>query len=407
MNLRVSCLLLSRRGLRQHLFSSVLAALLIAIATGSFVTVWTVRRETQRAFAGSVGAFDAVLGARGSPLQLVLAALFHLEAPPGLVDGAEVGRLRRHPAVAAAHPLAVGDNFQGWRVVGTERELLKSSSWMGGRPPRLAPGGRLFDPTKAEAVAGSQAARRLGLAPGACIHPNHGLDHSEEGDHEEHFEIVGVLEPTGTPLDRVIWIPLAAVQHMEGHAASAADSVSAVLVELRPEMRALGFQLDRDYNRAGQRYTLAWPVAAVLTGLFERFRWFDQVLACGAAMAAVMAAACVLVALHGSMDARRRDWAILRALGAPRGTVLRTVLGEAVAIGCVGGLGGLVLHATLARLVAWLLREHTGVLLELPRWDPVLAWAPLAMVGLCVVAGLLPAWRACATPVAENLAPVA
>ncbi len=406
MNLRLSFPLLIRRGLRQHLFSSILAALLVAFATGGFVTVWTVRRETQRAFAGSVGTFDAVLGARGSPLQLVLAALFHLEAPPGLVDGTEVERLRRHPAVAAAYPLAVGDNYQGWRVVGAERALLESARWLGGRPPRLVSGGRQFDPEKAEAVVGSQAARRLGLAPGACIHPNHGLDHSEEGDHEEHFEVVGVLEPTGTPLDRVIWIPLSAVQHMEGHAASAADSVSAVLLEFRPEMRALGFQLDREYNREGQRHTLAWPVAAVLTGLFERFQWFDRVLACGAGLAAVMAALCVLVALHGSMSARRRDWAILRALGAPRGTLLRTVLGEAVAIGCVGGLGGLLLHASAARLVAWLLREQTGVLLELPRWDPVLVWAPMAMVALCLLAGGLPAWRACATPVAENLAPV-
>ncbi|HLP03109.1 MAG TPA: ABC transporter permease, partial [Opitutaceae bacterium] len=69
-----SFLLLVRRGLRQHLLASVLAAVLVALATGGFVTVWNVRREAQRAFTGSVGEFDAVLGARGSPLQLVLAA---------------------------------------------------------------------------------------------------------------------------------------------------------------------------------------------------------------------------------------------------------------------------------------------------------------------------------------------
>lgn len=406
MNLRASSLLLIRRGLRQHVLSSVLAALLVALATGGFVTVWTVRREAQRAFTGSVGEFDAVLGARGSPLQLVLAALFHLESPPGLVEAAEVGRLRQNPAVAQAYPLAMGDNFQGWRVVGAPAELLTAAEWLPGRRPRIAAGGRLYAAGRAEAVIGSFAARRLGLGVGSCIHPNHGLDRREEGDHEEQFEIVGVLEPTGTPLDRVIWIPLEELQHLAGHGAHAAESVSAVLVKFRPELRALGFQLDREYNRAGQRYTFAWPVAAVLTGLFERFLWFDRVLALGAAAAGGMAALCVLVALHGSMSARRRDWAILRALGAPRAMLLRAVLGEAAAIGGGGALLGLGVHVALGALIAGLLQAHTGVRLDLPRWDWALLWAPAAMFALCLLAGLWPALRACATPVAENLTPL-
>ncbi len=406
MSLCTSSLLLIRRGLRQHVLSSVLAAVLVALATGGFVTVVTVRREAQRAFTGSVGEFDAVLGARGSPLQLVLAALFHLESPPGLVDAAEVERLRRNPAVACAYPLAMGDNFQGWRVVGAPGELLESAEWLPGRRPQLGAGGRLFTAGRAEAVVGSFAASRLALRLGDKIHPNHGLDLSVEGDHEESFEVVGVLEPTGTPLDRVIWIPLEELQHLTGHGPHAAESVSAVLVKFRPELRALGFQLDREYNRLGQRYTFAWPVAAVLTGLFDRFVWFDRVLALGAAAAGVMAALCVLVALHGSMSARRRDWAILRALGAPRGTLLRAVLGEAAAIGGGGALFGLGVHAVLGAVIARLLQAHTGVLLDLPRWDWSLVWAPVAMLALCLLAGLWPAWRACAIPVAENLSPL-
>ncbi|HLP07637.1 MAG TPA: FtsX-like permease family protein [Opitutaceae bacterium] len=406
MNPTSSFLLLVRRGLRQHLLASLLAALLVALATGGFVTVWNVRREAQRAFTGSVGEFDAVLGARGSPLQLVLAALFHLEAPPGLVDAAEVGRLRAHPAVASAYPLAMGDNYQGWRVVGAPAELLGATEWLPGRRPQLASGGRLFAEDRAEAVIGNHAARRLGVKLGDRIHPSHGLDHAEEADHEESFEIVGVLEPTGTPLDRVIWIPLEELQHLAGHGPHAAESVSAILVKLRPEARALGFQLDREYNRSGQRYTFAWPVAAVLTGLFERFLWFDRVLALGAAVAGGMAALCVLVALHGSMQARRRDWAILRALGAPRGMLLRAVLGEAAAIGAGGAVLGVIVHLGLGALIAGAVQAQTGVLLELPRWDWTLVCAPAAMVALCALAGLWPAWRACATPVAANLAPV-
>ncbi len=406
MTLRFPWFVLARRGLRQHLLPSVLAAVLVALALGGFVTAWTVRRETQRAFTGAVGEFDAVLGARGSPLQLVLAALFHLETPPGLVDAAAVERLRQNPAVAAAYPLAMGDNFQGWRVVGAPRELLAAAEWGHGRAPGLVSGGRLFAAGRAEAVVGAFAAERLGLQVGDRIHPNHGLDHSEEGDHAEEFEVVGVLEPTGTPLDRVIWIPLEELQHLAGHSSHAAESVSAVLVRFRPELRALGFQLDHEYNRAGTRYTLAWPVAAVLAGLFERFLWFDRVLALGTVAAGGMAVLCVLVALHGSMNVRRRDWAILRALGAPRTTLLAAVLGEAAVIGAVGSAAGLVVHVGLGLGIARLLQAHTGVLLELPRWDVVLLWAPATMVALCLAAGGWPAWRACSTPVGENLAPV-
>lgn len=406
MSARPSLLLFVRRGLRQHLLTSVLAALLVALATAGFVTVWTVRREAQRAFTSGAGEFDAVLGARGSPLQLVLAALFQLESPPGLVDAAEVERLRRHPAVAQAYPLVMGDNYRGWRVVGAPPALLTAPAWRPAAPPRLRPGGRLFDAARAEAVLGSQAARALGLRVGDEFHPSHGLDHAEADEHEEHFAVVGILEPTGTPLDRVLWIPLGELQHLSGHDPRAAESVSAVLIQLRPELRALGFQLDREYNRLGQRYTLAWPIAAVLTGLFDRFRWFDRVLALGAAAAGVMAALCVLVALHGSMQARRRDWAILRALGAPRQTLLWDVLGAALAIGTAGAALGLLLHAVLGYGLAALIQARTGVRLDLPSPDWVLLWATAAMIGLCGLAGLLPAWRAWVTPVAENLAPV-
>lgn len=399
-------LLLARRGLRQHALSSVLAALLVALALGGWLTVWTVREESRRAFAQSVGAFDAVLGARGSPLQLVLAALFHLESPPGLVAPDDVEELRRHPAVARALPLAMGDNFQGWRVVGAPVELLRDVEWQPGRRPVVAAGGRLFDPNAPEAVVGSFAARKLGLRMGDQLHPNHGLDHGEEGDHEEAFLVVGVLEPTGTPLDRVIWIPLAGLQHLAGHDPHAAESVTAVLVQLRPEARALGFQLERHYNREGQRLTFAWPVAAVVSGLFERFEWFDRVLELGVLLAAVMATGCVLVALHGAMSARRRDWAILRALGARRSVLRAAVLAEAGLIGLGGSVAGGAVYAVAGRVVAAVLQANTGVLLDLSRWSPALLWAPVAMIVLCMLAGLGPAWRAQTTPVAENLTPV-
>lgn len=400
--------LLIRRGLRQHALTSGLAALLIALAAGGVLTVWTVRTAARAAFAQAAGPFDAVLGARGSPLQLVMAGLLHLEAAPGRVPAAEAEALRGHPAVAAALPLAIGDNYRGWRLAGVPAAFFAEGTWPDGGAPRLRVGGRWFDEAGREVVAGSFAAEQLGLRVGDELHPEHGLDHHEETaedhEHEEEFVVAGVLAPTGTPLDRVLWVPLRAMQTMEGHDPAAAEAASLILIRLRPESGAAAFQLARTINREGGPYTLAWPVAALVAGLFDRLVWVDQVLGLGAIAAMAMAALCVVVALQGSLAARRRDWAILRALGARRASLLAAVAGEAGAIGLAGVLAGYGVYAMLGTLIAWQVRVRTGVVLDLPCDGPVLAWGPALMLGLCVASGLWPAWRAYRTPVSENLA---
>lgn len=402
-------LLLIRRGLRQHALGSALAALLVALATGGVLTAWTVRDAARDAFSLAAGPFDAVLGARGSPLQIVMSSLLHLEPATGRVPMAELATLRAHPAVAHAAPFAIGDNYRGWRLAGVQEDFFTAVKWPAGAAPALRPGGRWLRDDSHDVVAGAFAAERLGLRTGDTIHPEHGLDHHEETAedhaHEEAFHVVGVLEPTGTPLDRVLWVPLHAMQHMEGHDPAAADSASAILIQLKPEAGAAVFQLARSINREGGPLTLAWPVAALVAGLFDRLVWVDQVLGLGAMAAMAMTALCVVVALQSSLAARRRDWAILRAIGAKRSTLLAAVAGEALAIGAAGVALGFVVYAALGALIAWQVRLRTGVVLDLPAASPVLAWAALAMLGLCLVSGLGPAWAAYRTPVAKNLAP--
>jgi len=192
------------------------------------MSVWVVKEQAQQTFAGVNSGFDAVLGARGSKLQLVLNAVFHLESSPGNVRWEDYQAVRAHPSVALAVPLALGDNYRGWRVVGTTPELFERAELgPGGRRYRLGDG-RWFDPQLREAVVGSFAARRLGLKVGDEFEPYHGLAFDEQAQHEETYVVVGVLEPSNTPADRVIWIPLEGVQWMGGHDPQAVTDLSAV-----------------------------------------------------------------------------------------------------------------------------------------------------------------------------------
>jgi putative ABC transport system permease protein len=393
------------RSMRQHLLSTVVTVGSIALASGLLLTVWVVKTQTSAVFAGTNSGFDAVLGARGSRLQLVLNAIFHLEASPGNITAADYEMIRRHPAVKAAIPLAVGDNFRGWRIVGTVEQLFTDIAYAPGRHYAVAPGGRLFRLGKLEAVAGSYAAAQLGWTTGTTFRPYHGIAFDPNGEqHEEVYTVVGVLEPTNTPADRVIWIPLEGVQTMKGHNPLAATELSAVLIQLRAP--TAGLMLNNQLNAAGGRLTFAYPIGTIVAELFNKVAWLDQVLTLIAWLVAVVAAGSVLVSIYNSMSARQRDLAILRALGARRRTVFGAVVGEAAVIGLLGSAAGFAVFVVLGGAVASIIRGQTGVVLEPLRWNPVFGWGPAVFTGLCVLGGIVPALKAYRVPVAETIAPV-
>jgi putative ABC transport system permease protein len=264
-------------------------------------------------------------------------------------------------------------------------------------------GGRWFEDGYREAVVGSFVAQRLGLKPGDTFKPYHGLNFNPKEQHEDEYVITGVLEPSNTPADRVLWIPLAGLQNMSGHAAATASDVSAVLVKLRSAVA--GQQLDMLYNKQGDRLTFAWPLGTVLAQLFDKMGWFDQVLELVAYLVALVAAGSVLASIYNSLSARRRDLAILRALGARRSTVFASIILEAASIAALGMVLAWGLYAVILGAVAAVIRAQTGVVLDPWAWDPVLVIAPLALVVLGALAGVLPAIKAYGNPVAENLAP--
>lgn len=407
------------RSLRQHALASFITIFSIAMASGLVMSIIAIRDQAYEAFTGGATAFDAVLGARGSKLQLVLNAVFQLETSPGNIPWSLYKQLANDRRVKLAVPMAVGDNYRGWRIVGTDPKLFTEGQAREGVKFELREGGRWFDVSRREAVIGDMAARATGLGVGDTFKPYHGLTFDESHQHDEEYVVVGVLRPTNTPSDRALWIPIEGIFRMGGHVlrgggkdfqAKAGEAipddhkeVSAVLLKFRDE--TTGFQLDQLVNKQGRVATLAWPVGQVMAEVFDRLGWMIRLLTVLAALSAVVAAGTILASLTNTIEARRREFAIIRALGAPRRTVFAWVAMEGAMLGAIGALLGGVVCAALLAGAAEIIRAQTGLVLDLTRFHPVWAYVPPAITALGAVAGLLPAWRAYRTDVLTNLQP--
>ena len=392
------------RSLRQHFLSTCITSCSIALAGGLILSVWTIKDQANDAFVGVHAGFDAVLGARSSKLQLVLNSIFHVEASPGNVAWEDYLDIREHPGISHALPIAVGDNFRGYRLVGTLPELLQNIEHHPGQKYAISSGGRWMDPQRREAVIGFFAAQQLGLKVGDTFHPYHGLLYDEEKQHAETYVVVGLLEPTNSPADRVLWIPLAGLQKMSGHDPQAATDISAVLIKLKQPQS--GFRMDMTINKQGNRLTFAWPVDQIMAQLFQKIGWFDKILAMVAYLVAVVAAGGILSGLYNTMEERRRDIAILRALGARRRIIFGTILLESTVIALVGAGLSFTIYAMIFEGASGIIRHQTGVVIHPWQWHASMLWTPLSMILLGALAGCIPALKAYHTPVAENLTPI-
>ena len=167
-----------------------------------------------------------------------------------------------------------------------------------------------------------------------------------------------------------------------------------------------GFQLDTLYNKQGNRLTFAWPIGTVMAGLFDKIGWFDRVLTLVAWLVALVAAGSILASIYNSMNERRRELAIMRALGARRVTVFAAIILEATAISALGVAAGFVVYGILMTGVASVIRAQTGVVLHPWAFNAVMLWAPAAFIALGALAGIVPALKAYRTDVAQNLVPM-
>lgn len=419
-NAAAGVFLMVRRSLRQHVLSSCVTILSVALATGLVMSVFSIRKQTHDAFTSSSSGFDAVLGARGSKLQLVLNSVFHLETSPGNIPWSSYQAIKNDPRVKHAIPYAVGDNYHGFRMVGTTVDFFDLAKVGKEAKLEFAVGER-FKPDFFEAVLGSMVADQTGLAKDDLFNSYHGMTFDESAKHASEFKVVGILEPTGTPLDRVIWIPIDGYYYMDGHAPVDKKSgrviridkskpipdeykeVSSVMLKLRSP--AMGQSLDVEINRQGTVRTFAWPIGTVMAELFNKIAWANKVLELVGYLVMIVAGASILASIYNTMNERRREFAILRALGARRGTVFSAIVCESTAIALLGTLVGYVVYFILVNVAANFIRLKAGVVLDPWKMHESLKWTPLGMMGIGALTGIVPALKAYATDVATNLMP--
>lgn len=403
-----SALWIAWKSLQQHALSTWIAAVSIALAGGLLMSVWTLRTEAENTFTRSDCGFDAVLGPRGSKLQLVLNSIFHMESSPGLIPQSTKTMIQRHrnPMIRTAFkrmiPIAVGDNYLGYRLVGTTSELFEEHEIAEGEKFQLSGEGRWFAEDAKEAVSGSFAADKLELKVGDTFKPYHGLTYVEGTQHEDVYKVTGILEETGTPADKVIWIPLIGIQTMDGHTKEKQNDVSAFLVKLRSKKGIV--MLDPYFNIQGKEFTFA-SITPVMSRFFEKFSWFEKILELVAYLVGIAAAGSILAILYNIMNEKRREIAILRSLGARRSTLMLMVIYQSTGIALLGVVLSFAFYAIVANAAEQIVRDQTGVVLQLFSYQPVFLWVPGGMLLLGIISGLLPAIVAYQTEVSKNLTP--
>lgn len=454
--------------LRDRGLTTALNILLLALAVATLVILLLFSTQLGDRFARDAAKIDLVVGAKGSPLQLILSSIYQIDAPTGNIPLESIELLRRDPSIAQVVPLALGDNFRGFRIVGTE------PGYLGLYDARVATG-RMFE-AAGEVVVGAEVARRTGMTLGQRFVGSHGLGEAGESEHDEHpMMAVGVLAPTGTVIDRLILANVESVwdvhgighdehdahglhggsQHDEdahhddpgadhdGHAAAngaagdadhhgEADGVAAhdahegapvtaavparaggfgAREELKPEVTAL---LVRYRNALGavrvprlvnRQTEMQAAVPAIETNrLLSLLGVGIDAARLFAWLLALTGGLSIFVALLNAAAAREGDLALLRVMGATRAQVFGTIVLEGVATAAAGALAGL-LTGHLALAAA---RASFDQLSDLgfDPWQvlPGELWLVAAVIAIGALAALIPALRVFGTDLARTLA---
>jgi putative ABC transport system permease protein len=401
-------------------YSLGLVMLAIALAVMLLLGIERIRQDVREGFSQSVSGTDLVVGARASPLQLVLYSVFRLGEATHNMSWSSAQALAAHPAVAWTIPISLGDSHRGYPVVGTSTDYFTHFQHGDRRALRFA-SGRPFEGIF-EAVLGAEVAARLGYGTGDAIVLSHGLGGGPLPQHaDKPFTVVGVLERTGTPVDRSVHVSLAGMEaihlNWQGGAPLPLDippelvtrfdlepkSITALLVGL--ENRAAVFRLQREINRHADEPLMAVLPGVALSQLWQVVGVVEQALLLISGMVVVVSLAGLVAAMLNGLDQRRRELAVLRASGARPVHLLALLAMEGALVTLLGTALGVATLTLLLALGAPLIEARFGLGLRL--LAP--AGPELRLLGLVVLVGmlacLLPGWRAYRMSLADGLAP--
>lgn len=402
-----------------------LTLLAIVLASTLMLAVERLRHDARESFAQSVSATDLIVGARGSPLQLVLYSVFRLGEASNNIGWDSYRRIAAHPAVAWTIPLSLGDSHRGYPVLGTNVDYFVHFRY-GLQTPLAFATGRPFTAGREgvfEAVIGAEVAQMLAYPLGTRLVLSHGsgplpgLEHADKP-----FTVVGILAPTGTPVDRTVHVNLEAIEaiHLDwqggmplpgleippeqvGKFDLTPREITAFLVGLH--QRTAVFGLQRKIAAFKDEPLQAVLPGVVLDQLWQSLDFGERLLRGLSWLILALGLSGLLAVMLAGLGERRRELAILRAVGAGLPHIAALLLLESLLLGLAGAAGGMLLLTASSWVLGPWLAQNWGIVLRslAPSADELQLLA--AIVATCLLAGLLPAWRASRLALADGLTP--
>lgn len=413
--------------------STSLNVFLLALGLAIITVLLLIQDQFEKKMTQDAAGIDLVVGAKGSPLQLILSSVYHIDFPTGNIKLDEAQRLSRNRLVKQIVPLALGDNFQALRIVGTNHDYLElyGAQFVQGKAWKLP----------FEVVLGSEAAAKTGLAVGDKFASSHGISAGSH-DHDQHdFLVSGILAPRGNVIDGLILTSIESVWYTHDETENSSEESSsessdakshtdevqaseASQVRFHQEVAKTGFpstEEDREVTTLLVQYRN--PIAAVqlprlinsgtsmqaASPSFEMSRLFELLgigvsLLQGLAIVLVVVAGLgIFIALYNSLKERKYDLAILRALGASKVQLLSLIFLEGIMLASIGALVGI----GLGHLFLWLLvsQSEQNVVTAIQPWIFLTQelWILVYALGVGVVASIIPAWSAYQTSIAKQL----
>lgn len=403
--MRINAVSLALKSLRHKALATSLNLLLMAAGIALMTFVLSASQQLQDSALRDARGIDLVVGAKGSPLQLILSSVYHVDVPTGNIPLSAEAELRKNRMVKKVIPLALGDSFNGFRIVGTSPDYIAHYG-------ASLKQGMLFNGPM-QAVFGAQAAARTGVSVGASFAGSHGLVGGGEQHRDAPYKVVGILQPTGSVLDRLVLTPVESVWKVhevasgidagdpeEKAAMDAERELTALLVEYASPLAAV--TMPRMIN--SQAELQAAQPAFEAAKLFRLLGAGADVLRGIAALVLFAAALSMFIALYNALEERRTDLAILRTLGAPATTLFVLLLVEGLLLALGGAVLGWLLGHVAVDILGRVLSSQQNVTLSGWILTPDEGWLALAALGVGLGAALIPAIRAYRTDIAATLA---
>lgn len=405
--------------MRNRSFSVALTIVSIALSILLLLTVERLRHEARESFANTVSGTDLIVGARSGQVQLLLYSIFRIGNPTNNLSWDSYEVISKRPEVTWSIPLSLGDSHRGFRVLGTNQDYFRYYRFGGGKALQFATG-KPFTAVY-DAVIGADVARELGYELGSKIVLAHGIGEVSLVKHDNKpFQVVGVLEKTGTPVDRTVHVRLQGIEAIHigwdngmpaalsrgksiaiDESALQPKTITAAMLGLKSPLMV--FRTQRFINEYQPEPLLAALPGVALQELWDTMALAQQALMGISLMVVLVGVTGMATAMLSSLNERRREMAVLRSVGARPIHIFILVQAEAVLVMLVSAIVAVAGMYVLQLILGPFLQQQWGLFVPI-RWLVASEWLLLAVAFGCGLSvGLIPAYRAYRYSVADGL----